>query len=184
VSIKCKEFAPKSTARELQNGKQKQVEEMAGSKRIHKGIFSSNSSEWATPKEFFNVLNAEFNFTLDPCATAKNAKCAKFFTKEENGLLQSWKGERVFCNPPYGKEISAWVKKCYKESQNGAEIVVMLIPARTDTRFFHEYIYQKHEVRFIAGRLHFNESKRSAPFPSMVVVMRKIPEEEITEGLK
>ena len=139
---------------------------------INQGMMSSNTAEWATPQAFFDALNAEFHFTLDPCATAENAKCSKFFTKEDNGLLQSWKGERVFCNPPYGREISAWVEKCDKEARNGAEVVVMLIPARTDTRYFHEYIYKKHEVRFIAGRLHFNESKQSAPFPSMVVVMR------------
>ena len=140
---------------------------------MDKVLFSSNCNEWATPQQFFNGLNKEFNFTLDPCATIENAKCDKFFTKEENGLLQSWKGERVFCNPPYGKEISVWVEKCYKEIQSGAELIVLLIPARTDTKYFHRYIYNKFEIRFIQGRLHFNESKQSAPFPSMVVIMKR-----------
>lgn len=146
---------------------------------LNKGLMSSNSNEWATPQAFFDVLNKEFNFTLDPCATPENAKCRKFFTVEENGLLQSWKGERVFCNPPYGKEIATWVEKCDKEANNGAELVVMLIPARTDTKYFHRYIYKKHEIRFIAGRLHFNESKQGAPFPSMVIIMRGVKNESI-----
>lgn len=139
---------------------------------INKGLFSSKSNEWATPKALFKELNNEFHFTLDPCASADNAKCEKYFTVKENGLLQSWKGERVFCNPPYGKEIASWVKKCDTEIKNGAELIVMLIPSRTDTKYFHEYIYKKHEIRFLAGRLHFNESKQGAPFPSMLVIMR------------
>lgn len=139
---------------------------------IGKALFTSDSEEWATPQSLFDELNAEFNFTLDPCATEENHKCEKFFTKEQNGLLQSWKGERVFCNPPYGRAISAWVKKASDEVLTGASIVVMLIPARTDTAYFHDYIYKKHEVRFLRGRLHFNDSKNSAPFPSMIVIMK------------
>lgn len=139
---------------------------------ISKALFTSDSEEWATPQALFDELNAEFNFTLDPCATEENHKCEKFFTKEQNGLLQSWKGERVFCNPPYGRAISAWVKKASDEVMTGGGIVVMLIPARTDTAYFHDYIYKKHEVRFLRGRLHFNDSKNSAPFPSMIVVFR------------
>ncbi|MDE7089158.1 MAG: phage N-6-adenine-methyltransferase [Prevotella sp.] len=138
---------------------------------LNSGLFSSNTNEWATPQAFFNELNEEFHFTLDPCATPKNAKCSRYFTKEEDGLAQSWQGETVFCNPPYGRDISKWVKKPHEEAQGGA-IVVMLITARNDTAYFHEYIYGKHEIRFVRGRLHFNESKQSAPFPSMVVVMR------------
>lgn len=138
----------------------------------NKALFTSNTEEWATPQAFFDELNKEFNFTLDPCATAENAKCKRFFAKEQNGLVQSWQGETVFCNPPYGKDIKKWVEKADAEAKNGAT-VVMLIPARTDTRYFHDYIYKKHETRFIRGRLHFNESKNAAPFPSMVVIMRK-----------
>lgn len=137
----------------------------------NQAIFSSNSNEWATPHAFFDELNKEFRFTLDPCATHENAKCSRHFTKEEDGLTQSWQGETVFCNPPYGRDISKWIKKAHEEVLRGAT-VVMLIPARTDTAYFHDYIYGKYEIRFVRGRLHFNESKTSAPFPSMIVVMR------------
>jgi site-specific DNA-methyltransferase (adenine-specific) len=138
---------------------------------LNKALYASNTEEWATPQAFFDELDKEFNFTLDPCATQDNAKCRKFFTKEQDGLRQSWNCETVFCNPPYGKEITKWVAKADEEAQQGAT-VVMLIPARTDTRYFHEHIYNKYETRFIRGRLHFNESKNAAPFPSMVVVMK------------
>lgn len=134
-------------------------------------MFSSETDQWATPQDFFDELNAEFHFTLDPCATRENAKCARFFTVEDDGLKQDWQGETVFCNPPYGREIGKWVKKCYEESKKPGTTVVMLIPARTDTSYFHDYIYGKaREVRFIRGRLKFGDSQNSAPFPSMVVV--------------
>ena len=134
-------------------------------------MFSSKTDQWSTPQEFFDKLNEEFQFTLDPCADAQNHKCEKFYAKEQDGLVQSWSGERVFCNPPYGRELPKWVKKCYDESKKGA-LVVMLIPARTDTSYFHDYIYGKAEIRFIRGRLKFGDSKQSAPFPSMVVVFK------------
>lgn len=134
-------------------------------------FFSSKSNEWATPQDFFDKLNEEFHFTLDPCATAENAKCAKYYTKEQDGIIQDWYGETVFCNPPYGKEIGKWVAKCSAEFENGAT-VVMLIPARTDTKWFHKYIYHRAEIRFIKGRLKFGNSKNSAPFPSMLIVWR------------
>ena len=137
--------------------------------RLTSGVFSSTTDLWATPQDFFDELNEEFEFTLDPCATPDNAKCAKFFTKERDGLKQDWSGERVFCNPPYGRAIGAWVKKCHDEAQKGT-LVVMLIPARTDTSYFHDYIYHKAELRFIRGRLKFGGSQQGAPFPSMVVV--------------
>lgn len=133
-------------------------------------MFSSNSDEWATPQALFDELDAEFHFNLDPCATPENAKCKMYFTKEDDGLSENW-GYTVFCNPPYGREVSAWVKKCDDAAKHGS-LVVMLLPARTDTKYFHEYIYKKHEVRFLKGRLHFNESKQGAPFPSMIGVMR------------
>jgi site-specific DNA-methyltransferase (adenine-specific) len=135
---------------------------------------SSNSSEWATPQWLFNLLNNTYLFTLDPCSTDENAKCRKHYTKEENGLVQSWAGERVFVNPPYGKEITAWVKKCFTESKNMAytnlHLVVALLPARTDTRWFHDYVYGKAEIFFIKGRLKFGDGKGCAPFPSMIAV--------------
>jgi len=139
---------------------------------MNKSLFSSNSNEWATPQDFFNVLNKEFNFTLDPCSTQENAKCKKFYTEKENGLKQNWDGEIVFCNPPYGRQIKNWIKKA-SEVKNG--LVVMLIPARTDTIYFHKYIYKKEkvEIRFLKGRLKFGDSKNSAPFPSMLVIFDK-----------
>ena len=133
-------------------------------------MFSSKTDLWSTPNDFFDKLNDEFRFTLDPCSTHENAKCYKHFTEEENGLLQDWGNEVVFCNPPYGRQIKDWVKKSYEESQKDNTTVVMLIPARTDTIYFHEYIYHKAEIRFIKGRLKFGNAKNSAPFPSMVVI--------------
>ena len=135
-------------------------------------MFSSSSNEWATPQDFFDKLNEEFNFTLDPCATHKNYKCDKYYTIQDDGLKQNWSGETVFCNPPYGRAIKDWVKKCYEESKNPNTTVVMLIPSRTDTTYFHDYIYGKAEIRFIKGRLKFGDSKSPAPFPSMVVIFR------------
>ncbi len=131
---------------------------------------SSKDMTWGTPQDFFDKLNEEFNFTLDPCATPETAKCKRFFTPEIDGLKQSWDNEVVFCNPPYGREIGKWVKKS-SEARGG--VVVMLIPARTDTKYFHEYIYKKSEIRFIKGRLKFvgkQKGSGSAPFPSMLVI--------------
>ncbi len=129
--------------------------------------FMSETVEWATPQSLFDELDAEFNFTVDPCATKENAKCRKFYTKEDDGLSLSWDYERVFMNPPYGREIGGWVKKA-SEATGG--VVVCLLPARTDTRWFHDYIYGKSEIRFIKGRVKFGDGKNSAPFPSMIVV--------------
>lgn len=141
-------------------------------------MFSSKTNDWCTPQDFFDNLNKEFNFTLDPCSTESSAKCKKFYTKEQDGLSKDWSGENVFVNPPYGREISEWVKKSYLESKKPNTLVVMLIPARTDTKYFHQYIYGKSEIRFIKGRLKFyidGDTKNRlspAPFPSMVVVFR------------
>lgn len=117
-------------------------------------------------------LNLEFRFTLDPCADASNHKCARYYDREQDGLSRDWEGERVFCNPPYGKEIGKWVQKSFEESKKKNTLVVMLIPARTDTKYFHDYIYGKAEIRFIRGRLKFGNSKTAAPFPSMVVIFK------------
>ena len=138
---------------------------------INKALFSSNSDEWATPQELYNELNAEFNFNLDACATDDNHKAPAYFTKAEDGLTKNWGGYRLFINPPYSN-ISAWVKKAYYESFKPNTLIVLLIPARTDTKYFQEYIYHRAEVRFIKGRLHFNNSKTGAPFPSMLVIYR------------
>ena len=137
---------------------------------LSRGLFSSNTDLWATPQAFYDALDAEFHFQLDPCATLQNAKCARYFTAEQDGLKQDWGGVRTFCNPPYGRELPRWVRKAYEESRKPNTLVVMLIPARTDTSYFHDYIYGKAEIRFIRGRLKFGNSRNGAPFPSMVVV--------------
>ena len=135
-------------------------------------FFSSESNEWATPQSLFDELDKEFHFTLDPCCTHENAKCKRHFTVEEDGLRQNWGGESVFCNPPYGKGIHKWVEKAWKESTKPNTIVVMLIPARTDTRYFHDYILHRSEIRFIKNRLDFNDQGGRAPFPSILVIFR------------
>ena len=135
-------------------------------------MFSSTTDMWATPQNFFDELNREFNFSLDACALPSNAKCEKFFTPEQDGLSQNWEGN-VWCNPPYGRDVGNWVAKAYESAHSGTEtVVVMLLPARTDTKWFHEYIYGKAEVRFVKGRLKFGDGTNIAPFPSMVVVFR------------
>ena len=138
-------------------------------------MFSSKSNEWATPQPFFDKLDEKFNFTLDPCATKKTAKCKKYFTAKDNGLSKSWEGETVFVNPPYGKELKHWVKKSYEESRNANTTVVLLCPARTDTQYFHNYMMKASELHFIKGRLKFendSKEKNSAPFPSVIAVFK------------
>ena len=137
-------------------------------------MFSSKRDDWETPQWLFDELDSEFHFTLDPCADKENHKCEKYFTKEQDGLAQSWEGETVFCNPPYGKEIKKWVERCYIHSKIENGLAVMLIPARTDTKYFHDFIYKKEnvELRFLKGRLKFGKSKNGAPFPSMIVVFK------------
>lgn len=131
--------------------------------------YSSKTSEWATPISFFAPIQKEFLLNADVCATKENAKLEAYWTKEEDGLAQDWAGIRAWMNPPYGREIGKWVKKA---SDGGADIVVALLPARTDTKWFHDYIYHKAEIRFIKGRLKFGDGKNSAPFPSMLVIFR------------
>lgn len=138
---------------------------------INNGLYTSNSDEWETPIEFFQSLDDEFNFTLDVCATADNTKCSKYFTKQQDGLKQDWTGETVWCNPPYGKTIGSWCRKCYEHSIRGG-VAVMLIHARTDTAWFHDWILGKAEIRFIRGRLKFGGSKWNAPFPSLVAIFK------------
>ena len=140
-------------------------------------MFSSKEEKWQTPQDVFDKLNEEFNFTLDPCCQIDSAKCSKFYTPKEDGLIQNWQGETVFVNPPYGRELKKWVEKCYNESYNDNTTVVMLIPARTDTRYFHEFIYHIAEIRFLKGRIKFiNPTTKlpadAAPFPSMIVIFR------------
>lgn len=132
------------------------------------GMTSSNTDEWATPQDLFDRLDATFHFTLDPCATPENAKCVKFYTKEQDGLKQDWGGEVIWCNPPYGREIGKWIQKCAEHRG----LAVMLIPARTDTQWWHSYIDKNPDahVYFLKGRLKFGNAKNCAPFPSAIIV--------------
>lgn len=148
--------------------------------QTQKTMFSSKSDEWETPQEFFDKLNKKYKFTLDPCCTHKSRKCDKYYTFEDDGLSKSWKDEVVFVNPPYSK-VGNWVKKAYDESVNNNAKVVMLIPARTDTRYWHDYIMKfASEISFVKGRLKFynkviadytgKDDLSPAPFPSAVIV--------------
>ena len=139
---------------------------------IHDALYSCRSEEWPTPQTFFETLAREFAFTLDPCATRRNAKCTVYFTKSQDRLTQDWGTRRVFCNPPYGRCMRAWAQKCYQASQAGAT-VVLLAHARTDTLWFYDWVYGKaSEIRFIKGRLKFGDGRQSAPFPSLVAIFR------------
>lgn len=136
---------------------------------INKGLFSSGSVDWETPQNLFDEYDQQFHFTLDVCANSENAKCEKYFTVGDDGLSQDWQGV-CWMNPPYGREIGKWMTKVYKSSLNGAT-VVCLIPARTDTRWWHEYA-MKGEIRFLRGRIRFVGGKSCAPFPSAIVIFR------------
>ena len=142
--------------------------------------FSSKSKDWETPGSVFEPLQKEFNIVLDVCASDNNRKCNSYFDKKINGLTADWKlaGEfgklsKVACwmNPPYGREIGAWVRKAYLESLKGVTTIALL-PARTDTKWFHDYILGNSEVRFLKGRIKFVNAKSSAPFPSMIVIFK------------
>jgi len=135
------------------------------------GLFSSKTPEWETPQDFFDELNKEFKFDFDVCATKENTKCKLFWTKDDDALSKNWYGD-CWMNPPYGREIGKWIKKASESSKKEYCSVVSLLPARTDTKWFHDYIYKKPktEIRFIKGRLKFSGSKNSAPFPSMIVI--------------
>lgn len=135
--------------------------------------YSSNTPEWTTPSALFDQLNEEFNFTLDPCCTHENAKCEKHYTAEIDGLRVGWEGERVFMNPPYGRQIGKWMKKAHDEScKFRGALVVALVPARTDTAWWHDYVMGR-EIRFVRGRILFSpngDKSRRAPFPSAIVI--------------
>lgn len=141
---------------------------------INKALFSSRSYEWETPEAFFRPLDAQWNFDLDVCASADNAKCKRYFTREQDGLRQEWTGV-CWMNPPYGRSIGAWVAKAAASTASGT-IVVALLPARTDTRWWHQFIEPIRErrlpgrVQLIKGRLKFGGANNSAPFPSALVL--------------
>lgn len=130
--------------------------------------FSSKTDDWSTPADLYKRLDDVFSFTLDPCASDTNHKCEEYFTEADDGLSKSWDGHRVFMNPPYGRGIGAWVKKA-SEIQRG--LAVCLVPARTDTKWWHEYIVQRGGVIiYLKGRLKFGDAKNSAPFPSAIII--------------
>jgi phage N-6-adenine-methyltransferase len=140
-------------------------------KRLKRSVhFRSTTDLWSTPPALFDALNAEFGFTLDVCALPSNAKCADYFTPTQDGLQQIWTGV-CWCNPPYGAVIGRWVQKAYESAQSGA-LVVCLLPARVDTRWWHTYVLPCAEIRYLQGRLKFGGCKNSAPFPSAVVIFR------------
>lgn len=156
---------------------------------MNNALLSSVKMDWCTPMDLFRELDREFGFTLDAAASPENAKCKRFFTKDDDALKQDWGGEIVFCNPPYGRKIHKWVKKGREESNKPGTVVVMLIPARTDTAYYHDHILHggADEVRFLRGRLKFTDEKGNesnpAPFPSAVIVwksedMKTKPREE------
>jgi phage N-6-adenine-methyltransferase len=137
---------------------------------INEGLFTSNTPEWETPQWLFDELNAEFGFTLDVCATSDNAKCANHYTPEQDGLSREWCGI-CWMNPPYGRQIGAWIRKAYESARADIATVVCLVPARTDTAWWHDYCMHG-EIRFLRGRLKFGGSKNNAPFPNAVVIFR------------
>jgi phage N-6-adenine-methyltransferase len=132
--------------------------------------FSSKTDLWSTPQDFFDKLDTEFNFTVDLCATPENAKCERFYAKSENGLAQTWIGT-CWLNPPYGTEIGLWLSKAREAALAGATVVA-LIPARTDTKWWHGIVTAASEIRYLPGRLRFGGCKHSAPFPSAVAIWR------------
>jgi hypothetical protein len=128
--------------------------------RLNRGLFTSLRGDWKTPKSLYQVLDAEFSFDFDPCPIKPNF----------NGLENKW-GTTNFVNPPYGRDIRKWIQKGYEESLEG-KLVVFLLPSRTDTRWWHEYVMKADEIRFIRGRLKFDDQKNFAPFPSAIAIFR------------
>lgn len=140
-------------------------------------MFSSKYTTWETPQWLFDELNKEFNFTLDVCADINTHKCEAYYDEETDGLSQNWQcpiehNTVAWMNPPYGRQISKWIEKAYNEALIREVVTVALLPARTDTKWFHDFIYNKHEIRFLKGRLKFGKAVNSAPFPSMIVIFK------------
>lgn len=136
---------------------------------MNSALFSSKTEEWATPWEVFREWDYTFHFTLDVCATRQNAKCARYFTKADDGLSRSWAGEVAWMNPPYGREIIRWMHKAYNESRHAT--IVALVPSRTDTAWWHDYA-MRGEIRFLRGRIRFVGAKHPAPFPSAIITFK------------
>ena len=145
-------------------------------KKTQDTMFSSVSKEWKTPQNFYDKLDQTFKFDLDPCATPSTAKCNKYFTPKDDGLVQDWSGHRVFMNPPYGRGINKWIKKAFDEGNKPGTLVVCLLPSRTDTKYWHDYCMKADEIYFVKGRLKFAH-QQVTPFPSAVVIFRGPPVE-------
>lgn len=148
---------------------------LGGMRAKNNGRYNGNGRHWATPPEVFGPLHTEFGFTLDPCATAETAKCPVFFTEEQDGLTQSWAGHRAFMNPPYGREIYAWTRKARQEAEAGT-LVVGLLPASTDLKWWHDDIVGRAELRWIRGRVRFltdGPYRASGFFASVIVVWHR-----------
>lgn len=150
---------------------------------INKALFTSEKEDWETPDQYFEELNEEFHFDIDVAASHENAKLPRYFTKEDNALTRRWEGN-VFCNPPYGRDLRKWVEKAHKEYlRDPNRVIVFLIPSRTDTSYWHDFIFDKATVRFLRGRLKFEvegEPKDAAPFPSALVIYGK---DQLTEDI-
>lgn len=140
--------------------------------------FSSDRDDWETPPDLFARLHTEFGFTLDCCASPDNAKCERYFTPEDDGLEQPWTASTVWMNPPYGRVIGKWIARAWVAASQEGATVACLIPARTDTRWWHDYCMRAHEIRFIRGRVRFVGAKAGAPFPSALVIFRPPPRPE------
>lgn len=163
-----------------------QPENLTGRFSVHA---MSRADDWETPRALFDELNAEFSFTTDVCASSENALCTRYFTSAENGLAQEWSGV-CWMNPPYGREIARWMEKAHHASLLGAT-VVCLVPARTDTRWWHDYAEKASERRFLRGRLRFarnsvligdrSKGGATAPFPSAIVVFRPADTAQVRE---
>jgi site-specific DNA-methyltransferase (adenine-specific) len=138
---------------------------------LNNSLYSSDKSEWETPHELFDALNDEFQFILDPCCLVETAKCPLYYTPSVDGLKLPWFGN-VFMNPPYGRTIKNWMKKAYESSQNGT-LVVCLVPARVDTKWWHDYAMKAAEIRFTTRRLTFQNAGNKAPFPVAIVIFKQ-----------
>lgn len=143
---------------------------------LTKGMTSTGNVIVSTPREFFDSLSRIFNFSLDACALPENAKCESFYTPADDGLSKPWRGG-VWCNPPYGREISKWVEKAYQESKEDYnDFVLMLLPAKTDTKWWWEWVQDKATLFFVKGRIKFGEHNIGAPFPSVLALYTKTVE--------
>ena len=136
---------------------------------LTKERFAAKSVEYETPLSLFDPLNKEFCFTTDVCSTHDNKKVAHHWTKEEDGLSQKWEGV-CWCNPPYGREMPNWIRKAIEASKEGTT-TVMLIPARTNTGWWHELVMPHFEIRFVRGRPKFNGGEHGLPFPLAILVI-------------